>query len=244
MVRQAPHPASGWGRPIYALNYVTIKTNNMSNIGKKLLSAFVEVKPSAKEGAEDKKEDAPQAHVHMSVTDAPASVAPASAAPATDNRFAEYFDKLFSEANIPGPDYYEFSKMIGVMQAIPDELSRFSAAFAGLQVQGLSKEKLLSTASEYLQVLETDAAHFNSTVAGALQEKVQDKKAEVQEKATRIQALSKEIAELQSQIIALDAAIKENEEKIGLRQRDYTAESKERKARISADIEKIKQYIH
>ena len=230
MVRQAPHPASGWGRPIYALNYVTIKTNNMSNIGKKLLSAFVEVTPSGKGGAEGEKEAAvPAVNAHV---------------PATDNRFAEYFDKLFSEANIPGPDYYEFSKMIGVMQAIPDELSRFSAAFAGLQVQGLSKEKLLSTASEYLQVLETDAAHFNSTVAGALQEKVQDKKAELEEKAARIQALSKEIAELQSQIIALDAAIKENEEKIGLRQRDYTAESRERKARISADIEKIKQYIH
>jgi len=208
----------------------------MSSIGKKLLSAFVEVTPP------DKAEAPSEASTGN--TQAQSVKTPAPADQPSDHRFAEYFDKLFSEANIPGPDYYEFSKMTGAMQAIPDELSRFCAAFAGLQVQGLSREKLLSTAAEYLQVLETDAAHFNSTVAGALQEKVQDKKAELEEKATRIQALSKEIADLQNQIIALDAAIKENEEKIGGRQRDYTAESKERKARISADIEKIKQYIH
>ena len=208
----------------------------MSSIGKKLLSAFVEVTPPDKAATTPK---APTGNEQMA-----AIKTPVPADQSSDHRFAEYFDKLFSEANIPGPDYYEFSKMIGAMQVIPDELSRFCAAFAGLQVQGLSREKLLSTAAEYLQVLETDAAHFNSTVAGALQEKVQDKKSELEEKATRIQALSKEIADLQNQIITLDAAIKENEEKIGGRQRDYTAESKERKARISADIEKIKQYIH
>jgi hypothetical protein len=161
-----------------------------------------------------------------------------------DNRMEEYFDKLFSEANIPGPDYFEFSKMVAALKAVPDEFSRFCAAYAGLQVQGLTKEKLLSTAQEYLRVLDTDAARFHSTVEAALQEKVHGKKAEAEEKSERIRALSKEISELQSQIVALQAEIRESEQKITGRSGDYTAESSARKQQIAADIEKIKQYIH
>jgi len=155
----------------------------------------------------------------------------------------EYFDKLFSDANIPGPDYFEFSKMVAALKAVPDEFTRYSAAFVGLQAQGLTKEKLLSTAQEYLKVIDTDATHFHSTVEAALQEKVQNKKAEAEEKANRIQTLSKEINELQNQIAALQAEIRDSEQKITGRSGDYTVESTARKQQIAADIENIKQYI-
>ncbi|MGF7473722.1 hypothetical protein WFJ45_23560, partial [Salmonella enterica subsp. enterica serovar Minnesota] len=69
-----------------------------------------------------------------------------------------------------------FTKMIEVMRSIPNEQIRYTTAFAGLTVQGLDKQKLLSTAAQYLQLLETDAANFNSTVDAALQEKVHEKK--------------------------------------------------------------------
>ncbi len=40
------------------------------------------------------------------------------------------------------------------MQVVPDEQIRYITAFAGLSVQGLDKQKLLTTASQYLQLLE------------------------------------------------------------------------------------------
>ncbi|MBN8855991.1 MAG: hypothetical protein BGO55_15340 [Sphingobacteriales bacterium 50-39] len=203
----------------------------MAGLGKKILSAFVEVNPPDAQPAASDNTATPH--------EAPLRVE----SPSTDSRMVEYFDKLFSDANIPGPDYFEFSKMVAALKAIPDEFTRFSAAFAGLQVQGLTKEKLLSTAEEYLKVLDTDAAHFHSTVEAALQEKVQDKKAEAEQKTTRIQALAKEISELQSQIASLQAEITDSEQKITGRSGDYTAESTCRKQQIAADIEKIKQYI-
>jgi predicted nucleic acid-binding Zn-ribbon protein len=133
--------------------------------------------------------------------------------------------------------------MVAALKAVPDEFSRYCAAFAGLQVQGLTRDRLLSTADEYLKVLETDAAHFHSTVEAALQEKVQDKKAQAEEMFARIGALSKEIDDLQSQITTLQAGIRDSEQKITARSGDYSAESTSRQQEIAGDIEKIKQYI-
>lgn len=237
-------------RPCYALTIKIffikpLKSTTMASIGKKILSAFVEVTPSDK--APDKPVESPGVNkkedpVKISMPESSESVPPKSVG--TDNRMTEYFDKLFSEANIPGPDYFEFSKMVAALKAVPDEFSRFCAAYAGLQVQGLTKEKLLSTAEEYLRVLNTDADRFHSTVEAALQEKVHGKKAEAEEKSERIRSLSKEISDLQNQIAALQAEIRESEQKITGRSGDYTAESAARKQQIAADIEKIKQYIH
>jgi predicted nucleic acid-binding Zn-ribbon protein len=111
-------------------------------------------------------------------------------------------------------------------------------------VQGLDKAKLLSTAAEYLHVLETDATRFQATATATLEEKVNKKRTEAEEKSQRIQSLSREISDLQQQIIALQTTIKENEEKIRTSTGGYAAESESRKARIQADIEKINRFIH
>lgn len=161
-----------------------------------------------------------------------------------DERFAGHFDQLLNEANIPGPDYYEFSRMIGAMQGIPDEGARYSAAFAGLQVQGLDKKRLLTTAGEYLRILTADAGQFQQTVDAALQEKVHGKEKEAEEKASRIQALSQEILQLQQQISALQAEVRANKDKLTGGSNAYTAESQRRQQQIKNDIDKINQYIH
>lgn len=225
----------------------------MASLGKKILSAFVEVNTPEKTAGSQKggepgrdevkptgdiKKEEVSEHVRLESPGVSAGNA------AADNRMMEYFDKLFSEANIPGPDYFEFSKMVAALKAVPDEFSRFCAAYAGLQVQGLTKEKLLSTAEEYLRVLDTDAQKFQSTVDAALQEKVHGKKAEAEEKSERIRNLSKEISELQNQIVSLQSEIRESEQKINGRSVEYSTECNARKQQIAADIEKIKQYIH
>jgi hypothetical protein len=197
----------------------------MSSIGKKILSAFVEVADEKKEVAEA------------------ASVVPEAAPSQDDRRFVDYFDKLFSEANIPGPDYYEFAMMIAAMQAITDERSRYAAAFAGLHVQGLDKEKLLATAAEYLRVLTADAERFGKTVEAALQEKVHSRSAEAEEKGRRIQALSQEVLELQAQITAMQQEVREAKNKLDSNTNAYASESERRKQQIQIDIGKINNYI-
>lgn len=216
----------------------------MANFGKKLLSAFVEVNDDKKKEAEKP----PSTEYMPKVEPLPlptftSATAQNSYASPVNSKFAAYFEKLFMEANIPGPDYYEFSKMIEVMQAIPDEQVRYITAFAGLSVQGLDKQKLLSTAAQYLQLMETDATNFHSTVDAALQEKVYEKKKLMTDKENRIQQLTQEISALQNELLNLQSEIKDNEAKIEANTGGYKNESEAMKNRINHDMEKIKRYI-
>jgi hypothetical protein len=221
----------------------------MTRIGKRILSAFVDVgeDPPASTSAVET-----AAAADISTTTAPGAMTASGATTAsgavtvnaaTEQRFAGYFDKLFGDANIPGPDYYEFARMIGAMQMIADERARYAAAFAGLQVQGLDREKLLTTANEYLRVLSTDADQFRKTVDTALQEKVHRRNAEAEEKSRRIQALSQEILDLQQQIGALKQEIAGSREKLDVSSNGYAAESDRRRQQVLVDIERIKQYL-
>jgi hypothetical protein len=209
----------------------------MTRIGKKIISAFVEVNEK-KEAA-----PAPAEGVREGVGNGVANDV-ANGVMGAGERFAGHFDKLLSEANIPGPDYYEFARMIAVMQGIPDEAARYNAAFAGLQVQGLTRQRLLDTAGEYLRLLTTDAGQFQATVDSSYEEKVRRKEEEAEEKAARIQALSQEILQLQQQIGTLQEEIRSSKEKLAGGNSAYTAESRRRQLDIRRDVEKIKQYIH
>jgi hypothetical protein len=205
----------------------------MANIGKKILSAFIEIKDDEKKESNKPPEQVP-VYKQPAITERSYAV---------DEKFKQYFDKLFRESNIPGPDYFEFTKMTDAMQNIPDETARYGAAFAGLSVQGLDKQKLLSTAEQYIKLLEADAANFLSTVDAALKEKVHQKKVDAEEKNKRIQQLSQEIQALQQQVVALQQEINENEEKIETNTGGYKIASELMKKRIFSDIEKIKRFI-
>lgn len=137
----------------------------MANIGRKILSAFVEVADEENSPVIKSKEEKQKS---TTVDTGPAYQNRQAVKTEANEKFRQYFNRLFKEANLPGPDYFEFSKMIEAMQGITDERARYSAAFAGLGVQGLDKNKLLNTAAQYVQILEQDAANFNNTVDAAL----------------------------------------------------------------------------
>ena len=205
----------------------------MANIGRRILSAFVEVQDEVKPVPK------PEEVKEFSTT----NTAQVRTVAAGSEKFRQYFDQLFKDANLPGPDYFEFSKMTEAMQSISDERARYSAAFAGLCVQGLDKQKLLNTAAQYVEILDQDATNFNNTVDAALKEKVQCKQQEIEANTKRIEALSKEINDLQNNIQLLQQEVKENEEKIASNSGAYMHEMQYMKNKLLNDVEKIKQFI-
>ena len=155
------------------------------SLAKRILGAFIEVEEDKEEGIT----------TLAANTEAKTNIATASAgySGSGSDKFKQYFTNLFQEANMPGPDYFEFTKMVEAMKTVPEEQNRFNGAFAGLSVQGLDKAKLLSSANEYLTILDADAKNFNATIDATVNEKVQAKKIALDEKGKRIQDLTKEI---------------------------------------------------
>lgn len=209
----------------------------MASLGKKILSAFVDIDDSKKPEPETETQSQPRLHQ-------PVPQQQTVAAESAGNKFSEHFNRLFADANLPGPDYYEFWKMTEAMQAIADEKARYTAVFAGLQVQGLDKQKLLSSAQQYLQILEADAAAFNSTIDETLLQKVQSRKKEMNDTQERIQKLSQEIINLHQHMDTLSKEIAENESKIENSTAGYAAALAGSKNKLLQDIEKINKHIH
>jgi hypothetical protein len=207
------------------------------SIGKKILSAFIEVEEDNESKATQSDESA------AAITKQTQNYSGSYATSESSGKFKQYFDNLFKDSNMPGPDYFEFTKMVEAMSAIPDERARFVASFAGLSVQGLSKPKLIQTVNQYLEVLEKDSTNFNASISAAIDEKVESKRNEIVDKTKRIQDLSQEISDLTNRIAILKNEIQENEEKIKSSTGGYNNESAIMKNKIKQDIEKMNQYL-
>jgi hypothetical protein len=153
-------------------------------------------------------------------------------------KFKIHFDQIFDQANLPGPDYYEFSKMVDSMgTAIPLE-TRIFAAFSGLKIQGLTKERLISSASEYIRILDADAINFSKKV----QEEVTSKKKSVEETAKLVEQKKQAMEQLQKEINEHQITINEYssiESKMNEKISVYNLALNQMKNRISEDINHI-----
>lgn len=78
-----------------------------------------------------------------------------------DNSFKDYFDGVYKDANIPGPDYLEYMQAIESLKELSlDDKSKFISAFAGFKTQGVTKEKLIETAQKYLEIFNSKKIKF------------------------------------------------------------------------------------
>jgi chromosome segregation ATPase len=167
------------------------------------------------------------------------------------DKFEKHFEKMFDQANLPGPDYYEFWKTMETLEAhIPDEKGRISATFASLAIQGLTKERLLESAGKYRHIIELDKATFEKVVDEKSAKEIGQKKKDLQsleekiaQHSQTIQRLTKEITEAQQQISKLNGVITEEETKLATNKNGYSMASQAMINKIASDIQKIQSTI-
>ena len=163
--------------------------------------------------------------------------------------FQQHFDELFDKSNLPGPDYYEFQKMVNAMTSLTDEM-KIPAVFQGLAVQGLTKDVLITTAQHYIDIIDDDAKNFNSTVdtkiiAGIeqLKKQVEDKKTKLLEKQQMIAQLQQELVTDNQSIVDMNADILQKEGTANSKLNTFKIAADARKQTIQLDIQKINTYI-
>jgi hypothetical protein len=166
-------------------------------------------------------------------------------------KFEKYFDRLFDQANLPGPDYFEFYKMMETLEVhIPDEKSRLSATFASLSIQGLTKQTLVDTANKYKAIIEKDKADFELALNAKLKSEVGERQKEleglekkIQLDSQEIQRLTREISESQVLIGKLKAEVTEEQDKLKRNGNGYQVASQAIINKIGTDIQKIQSIL-
>lgn len=217
----------------------------MSGLFKKALSVFVEFDEEANKTTEPSKSN-PSVNVVSKFDSSKNSLNHEEI-----EKFEKHFDNLMNETNLPGPDYFEFCKMMEALEtAVPDEKARFMAVFASLNVQGLSKEKLINSAGKYKIVIQEDKTKFELAVNDKLKSEVDSRKIQLKDYQAKlvqnnetIKKLTQEIADGQAKIQALYSEIGEKESKIKTNIDGYSIACEAMLNKINIDIQKIETLI-
>jgi hypothetical protein len=214
----------------------------MAGIFKKAMGLFVEFE-------EDPGKSAPQT---TSSTPTPRVSSPQQVMNAEEfDKFEKHFEKIFEQANLPGPDYYEFFKMMETLEAhIKDEKARISATFASLTIQGMTKEKLVETANKYKELINQDKVTFEKVANDKSEKEIGQKRKDLQQMeetlvrhSEMIQKLTKEITETQISMGRLKSTITEEEQKLAKNKQGYLMACEAMMRKITDDITKIQTTI-
>jgi hypothetical protein len=166
-------------------------------------------------------------------------------------KFSKHFDTLFDKANLPGPDYFEFCKMMETLEAhIADEKARMSAVYASLAIQGMTKQKLIESANQYKLIVDKDKSEFDLAVNDKSKKEIESRKKTVEDLEKKIvsnseliQNLTKEITAAQTKIATVKNEMLEEQNKLNARTGGYKIASDAMLNKIITDIQKLQNNL-
>ncbi|MBO9153396.1 hypothetical protein ACFOTA_14340 [Chitinophaga sp. GCM10012297] len=220
----------------------------MSDFLRKALGLFVEFEPNEPTPPGTPERDSLAQKFPLS---SPKPAAPVVISDEELDKFGQHFSRLFENSNLPGPDYFEFWRMMETLAAhLPDEKARIGAVFATLSVQGLTRGKLLETAALYKAIVEKDRAEFDKAaddkaakeVEGRVHQIAQFEK-DIAEHSAMIRELTEAITKAQADMKTLKDQVTEHERKIAANRQGYDLACDAMINKIETDIQKIQTTI-
>lgn len=160
----------------------------------------------------------------------------------------QYFERLIDKANAENPlfqgtDFKEFVDSKVDIDDITDETIKYRTAYNVLKSTGLTKEKLLSTGQEYLNLIGRDLNAFQSAHAQQYQKEVRQKEQLIQKKAEELQALTQRINALKGEINSLTQDITLTKEKLNTTKNSFLLAGEKKQKEIETELQKIAQYF-
>ena len=160
----------------------------------------------------------------------------------------KYFERLIDEANaknllFQGTDYKEFVDSKVDIDDIQDEALRYKTAFNVLKSTGLTKEKLLSTGQEYLNLIGRDLNAFQSAHSQQYQKEVRQKELVIQKKAEELQALTQRLNTLKAEINQITQDINLTKDKLNTTKNSFLLAGENKQKEIQTELQKIAQYF-
>ncbi|WP_420154262.1 hypothetical protein [Siphonobacter sp.] len=215
-------------------------------LGRKILNIFFEEAPEAAKGTPV----APATPSQPVPAPIPKSVTPSGT---TDAKFIDHFASVLEKNNLPGPDYFEFRATLKNLTNLGlSEEQQFQAAWASFKALsgGTDPSGLVTTANQYLSVLQKDREAFLKSVDLAVTEKVGGLQNEQKTLEQQNEALAKQILDIQNQINAnkerltrISGEVDEQSGKLTQNRANYEATFQQFTEQIKNDTLKIGQYL-
>ncbi|HTE25183.1 hypothetical protein [Flavitalea sp.] len=160
----------------------------------------------------------------------------------------QYFEKLIADANAKNPlfqgtDYKEFIDSKIDIDDIADEAIRYKTAFNILKSSGLTKDKLLSTGQEYLDLIGRDLNAFQGAHSQQYQKEVKQKEQLIDKKVQELQALTIKLNELKKEINQVTSEINLTKEKLNTTKNSFLLAGENKQKEIQTELEKIAYYF-
>ncbi|TAK50472.1 MAG: hypothetical protein EPO28_00270 [Saprospiraceae bacterium] len=166
-------------------------------------------------------------------------------------KFMEVLHAAMEKQNLSGVDYLEYKQSLKSLEKMPmDEPVRYQSAYAMAQAMGATPQKLVESASHYIDVLKNEDGKFQQAVQtqrkeqiGARQEAVAALEKALQDKAAQIKKLTGEMEQHRAEVAGLTAQIQSATEKVESMQASFRATYDSLVAQITADVENMKKYL-
>ena len=160
----------------------------------------------------------------------------------------QYFERLIDEANVRNPlfqgtDYKEFVDSKLDIDDIKDEALKYQTAYNVLKSTGLTKEKLLSTGQEYLNLIGRDLNAFQSAHAQQYQKEVRPKEELLQQKAQELQTLTQRLNTLKAEINQVSQEITLTKDKLNTTKNSFLLAGENKQREIQTELQKITQHF-
>lgn len=167
------------------------------------------------------------------------------------NKFLEVLFGALESNNQDGFDYLEFKDFLRSLANVPmDDATRFKSAFATAQTMGATKEKILSTARVYMDVLSKEEIKFQEALTGqrdknltAKQHDIKKLEQSIQDKNAEIEKLKVQIEEHRKQIGVLEQDINSASDKLAQTASDFEATYKTLIGQIQDDVKNIESHL-
>ena len=226
---------------------------------KNILGAFVELeggKPGDTKEPRQEENDktdiniAPEQTVAAGTTanTTPVQTGAAPTGNASSAGFEKHFEELINEANAKNPmfqgtDFKEFIESKIDVEAIADEAMKYRTAFNVLKRTGLTKERLLTTGQEYINIIDRDLTSFENAFNQQYKTDVEHKEQLLKQKAQELQALSEKISALDTEMKQMSQQIVQSKEKLNTNKNFFVLAGENKKQEIKTELQKIEAYF-
>lgn len=170
-----------------------------------------------------------------------------------EKKVIENLLELLNQANLPGPDFYEFYIALKEMQKTGvalDEAMLYRTVYTTLKITGLTKEKLIQSGNQYVAILNQHMNEFEQSHKQTVNSKVGSKVAEkdaidktVSEKKAMIESLNQEIVSLATKKAQLEVDIQKETENIESTKNAFMSGFNKLTGELSGNIQKINSFI-